>query len=40
MLADTDLKRAVGQGVADALAEYQAHDRGKVAVVAQESPAQ
>lgn len=40
VLADTDLKRVVRQGVADALAEHEARDRSKVAVAAQESPAQ
>jgi hypothetical protein len=39
VLADTDLKRVVRQGVADALAEHEARDR-KVAVVAQEPSAQ
>jgi hypothetical protein len=40
VLADTDLKRVVRQGVADALAEHEARDRTKVTVVPQESPAQ
>jgi hypothetical protein len=40
VLADTDLRRVVRQGVADALAEHEARDRTKVAVAAQESPAQ
>jgi hypothetical protein len=40
VLADTDLKRVVRQGVADALAEHEARDRSKAAVAAQEFPAQ
>jgi hypothetical protein len=40
VLAETDLKRIVRLGVADALAEHEARGRTRVPVASQESPAQ
>lgn len=40
VLADTDLKRVIRQGVADALAEHEARDRGRAPVTPEESLAQ